>query len=142
MGGFTVNSGTNSAAWNTIRFRPDVNQQWTATELGINLTKGPLNLVSKEFRMPKLLRTSLAVDKVIGDGWRVSVEGLFSKNINEIYYTNINILPPTVLHWAPEAEWFIRQRLIFLSVQTVRILMMPLFCSAITGAKKDSLTIL
>ncbi|MEO6916500.1 MAG: carboxypeptidase regulatory-like domain-containing protein [Chitinophagaceae bacterium] len=94
VGGFTVNSGTNAAAWNTIRFRPDINKQWTAAELGINLTKGPLNLVSKQFRMPKLLRTSLAVDKVLGDGWRVSVEGLVSKNVNEITYTNINILPP------------------------------------------------
>ena len=95
IGGFTVNSSTNAAAWNNIRFRPDPANQYRAADLGLSLTKGPLNLISKTFRMPKLMRTSLAVDKTFGEGWRVSVEGLFSKNINEIYYTNINILPPT-----------------------------------------------
>jgi outer membrane receptor for ferrienterochelin and colicin len=93
IGGLTVNSATNAAAWNNIRFRPDPNNQPKAADLGLSLSKGPLNLISKRFSMPKLTRTSLAVDKVFGNGWKVSVEGLFSKNINEVNYTNINILP-------------------------------------------------
>lgn len=94
IGGFTVSSAVNSAAWNNIRFNPDPNNQPKAAALGLSLTKGPLNLISKDFRMPKLMRTSLAMDKVFANGWKVSLEGLFSKNVNEINYTNINILPP------------------------------------------------
>ncbi|NKQ99566.1 hypothetical protein GUJ74_24420, partial len=44
--------------------------------------------------MPKLLRASLAVDKKFTDGWSATMEGIFSRNINEVNYTNINILPP------------------------------------------------
>ena len=34
--------------------------------------------------MNKVFRTSLAVDKNLGSRWRLSVEGIFTKNINEI----------------------------------------------------------
>ena len=94
VGGFTA-SGT---ALSTIRYRWDPSNPlgsiYTANSVGVSLTKGPLNLISKDFRMPKLWRMSLAVDKKFGDGWSSTIEGMFSKNINEINYTNINILPP------------------------------------------------
>ena len=94
VGGYSAN-GT---ALNTIRFRWNpsdiVGSVWTPTQVGQGFTKGPLNLISKDFRMPKLLRTSLGVDKNFGNGWLGSVEALVSRNINEIYYTNINLLPP------------------------------------------------
>lgn len=101
VGGFTASG----AALSQVRFRwnpNDINNSiWTANNLGISLTKGPLNLISQDFRMPKLLRTSLAVDKKLGDGWSATLEGMFSRNINEINYTNINILPPAGTSVAP-----------------------------------------
>ncbi len=96
QGGYTASSTSNPAALNTIRFRPDPNNQWRPSEVGINVTKGGLNLISAEFKQPKIFRTSLAFDKKFGDGWNGTIEGLFTKNINEIYYTNINLLPPTI----------------------------------------------
>ena len=45
--------------------------------------------------MNKVFRTSLAVDKNLGKGWKATLEGVFTKNINEIDYKNISILPPT-----------------------------------------------
>jgi hypothetical protein len=95
QGSFTANSSQNAAALNTIRFRPDPSNQWRAGDVGISLSKGGLNLVSKEFKLPKVFRTSLAFDKQFGKGWTISTEGIFTHNVNEIYYTNINILPPT-----------------------------------------------
>ena len=95
QGSFTANAQQNSAALNTIRFRPDPYNQWRASDVGISLSKGGLNLVSKEFRLPKVFRTSLAFDKQYGNGWSTTLEGMYTKNVNEIYYTNINILPPT-----------------------------------------------
>lgn len=99
-----VNQGgysANAAALSIIRFRPNPYGQWKANEVGISLSKGPLNLISEEFKLPKLFRTSLAVDKKFGNGWSGTIEGLLSKNINEIYYTNINLLPPTGVSLGP-----------------------------------------
>lgn len=104
VGGYTASS----AALNIIRFRWNssdiVNSVWTPSQVGQGFTKGPLNLISKNFRMPKLWRTSLGVDKNLGSGWTGSIEGLFSKNVNEIFYTNINILPPIGTSVGPGAR--------------------------------------
>ena len=90
VGGYSANA----TQLNTIRFRPDPNNQWTPAQVGAGVTKGPLNLVAAEFSTPKLFRTSIALDKKFGNGWSGTLEGIFSKNLNEIYYTNINLLPP------------------------------------------------
>lgn len=101
VGGYTANT----AALNIIRFRwnpSDIaGSVWTPTQVGQGFTKGPLNLISKDFKMPKLLRTSLAFDKNLGKGWSGTFEILVSRNINEIYYTNINILPPIGISVGP-----------------------------------------
>src|SRR6266487_1031816 len=101
QGSFTANSSQNSNALNTIRFRPDPNNQWRASDVGITLSKGGLNLISKEFKLPKVFRASLGFDRQFGNGWTTTGEGLFTRNINEIYYTNINILPPVGTSVAP-----------------------------------------
>ncbi len=90
IGGFTASTSSNSAAWNNVRFRSNPNGQWTASELGIGLNKGGLNLISENFRNPRIFRTSLAIDKKFQHGWSTTIEGLFSKNVNEIFYTNLN----------------------------------------------------
>jgi outer membrane receptor for ferrienterochelin and colicin len=94
VGGYSANT----AALNIIRFRWNpadvVGSVWTPTQVNQGFTKGPLNLISKEFKMPKLARASLAFDKNLGNGWSSTFEVLVSKNLNEVYYTNINILPP------------------------------------------------
>jgi hypothetical protein len=97
QGGFSANA----TALSTIKFRSNPYGQWRANEVGISLSKGPLNLISEEFKLPKLFRASLAADKKFGNGWSGTIEGLFSKNINEIYYTNINLLPPTAVSLGP-----------------------------------------
>jgi len=94
IGGYTANASQNTAALNTIRFRSDPYNQWKPQEVGISVTKGGLNLISEEFKQPKIMRASLGIDKRVGDGWTFTVEGVLTKNINEIYYTNINIKAP------------------------------------------------
>jgi outer membrane receptor for ferrienterochelin and colicin len=96
QGGFTVSSSQNSTVFNQdlIRFRPDPMNQYRASDFNINLSKGGLNLISANFRLPKVFRTTLAFDKQLGRNWTFTMEGVYSKNINETYYTNINILPP------------------------------------------------
>jgi outer membrane receptor for ferrienterochelin and colicin len=78
-------------------FRPDPYKQYTATDFGISLAnaKGQIDLMSKKFKLPQIFRTSLAMDKKFGNGWAFTTEVLYSKNLQEIYYQNVNILPPT-----------------------------------------------
>ena len=94
IGGFTVSATSFPTAWNLIRFRSDVDAQWRASELGIGLTKGGLNLISKEFKNPRVFRSSLAIDKKLSNGWTSTLEVLYSKNINEVFYTNLSAQAP------------------------------------------------
>lgn len=96
-GGYTVSSSVNTSVYNQniIRFVPT---PYTPAQLGISLdnAKGQLNLISKKFKMPKVFRASLAFDKNIGKGWSFTLENVLTKNINDIYYQNVNLLPPTL----------------------------------------------
>lgn len=96
-GGMYNNNGFYQANFSvnnpTIAFRPDPYGQYRAADLGATVPKGALNLVSSRFKLPKVFRTSFAIDKQLGDGWTVSLEGSYTKNVNEVYYTNINLAP-------------------------------------------------
>ncbi|MDB5201328.1 MAG: outer rane receptor for ferrienterochelin and colicin [Ferruginibacter sp.] len=94
-GGYTISSSSNANLLPLVKFRQTA---YTPAELGLNISnaKGQLNLISKEFKMPKIFRASVAFDKRLGSGWSVSVENMITKNINDIYYQNINLLPPTL----------------------------------------------
>jgi hypothetical protein len=94
-GGFSASSSQNAAALALIKYREN---PYTPQELGIaaSSSKGTLVITSKEFKMPKVFRTSIAFDKRIGSGWSFSLENMFTKNINDISYTNVNLLPPSL----------------------------------------------
>lgn len=88
-----------------MTFRSNPNGQYNATDLGLGINnKGELNLISEEFSLPKLWRTSLAIDKRFGKGWTFTVEGIFSKNIREIDYTQVNILPAALKSVGPDVR--------------------------------------
>ena len=48
-------------------------------------------LVSHNFKYPTTLKTSLAVDKKLPDNWVITGEFSYSKDINAVYYSNINL---------------------------------------------------
>ena len=104
VGGYTANATALAA----IRFRwnpSDINGSvYTPQQVGQGFTKGPLNLLAKEFKMPKVFRSSLGIDKNLGKGWVTTVEALYTKNVNEIAYTNINLLPPIGTSVGPGAR--------------------------------------
>ena len=107
-GGIYNNNGVSVGSYSVnnpnIPFRADPLGQYSTQELGIGITKGSMNLISSSFKLPKLFRTSFAVDKRFGNGWSTTFEAILSKNINEIYYTNFNILPPTLNAVGPDAR--------------------------------------
>lgn len=48
-------------------------------------------LVDKNFKYPSVLKTNLAIDKKLPDDWTVTLEGSYSKDINNVYYSNLNL---------------------------------------------------
>lgn len=93
IGGIDLNPPTASQ---NITFRADPFNQYTSEDFGISLanSKGQVDLIAEDFRLPKLWRASLAMDKRLGQGWTLTLEAIYSKNMNEIDYKNVNILPP------------------------------------------------
>lgn len=110
IGGFSANL----SQLGKIRFRSDPFRQWTPRDFNSAGNKEPLNLISEKFSMPELFRVSLAAEKKWSD-WITSVELMFSKNVNEIRYTNLNLLPPIGTAEGPD------RRFIYPDVNNARI---------------------
>ena len=51
-----------------------------------------VNLVDPNFELPRVLRTTLGYDRDLFFGIRASAEVLWSKNLEDVYYTNVNKL--------------------------------------------------
>ncbi len=56
-----------------------------------SLASGDINLIDKNFKYPQIFRMNLAVDKKLFAGFTGTVEFIYSKNINEVMFQNINI---------------------------------------------------
>jgi hypothetical protein len=52
-----------------------------------------INVIDKNFKFPQVFRANLAADRKLGAGFVATVEVLFTKNINNANYTNLNISP-------------------------------------------------
>jgi len=48
-------------------------------------------VTSNNFKYPTVMKTSLAVDKKLGDDWIATVEASYSKDINAVYFSNLNL---------------------------------------------------
>ena len=73
-------------------FEPDVNNQ---RNVGGAATTSEINVVDEDFRIPQVARFNLAGDFKIPLGLVVTLEGIYSKTMNNIAYSDINLLPAT-----------------------------------------------
>ncbi len=48
-------------------------------------------LTDNNFKYPSVIKTSLAADKKFKHDWVITVEGTYTKDINAVYYSNINL---------------------------------------------------
>jgi hypothetical protein len=53
-----------------------------------------LNLIARNFKYPAVFRSSLVASKKLWKNWTFSIEGIFTKNIRDVAFRNVNILPP------------------------------------------------
>lgn len=71
-----------------VTFIGDVQEQYTYSEPTV--PSGAMNLFTNDFKYPQVLRGNLAYDTKIGNGWTASVEGIYTKTLNNVLYENIN----------------------------------------------------
>ncbi|MDQ8051407.1 MAG: carboxypeptidase regulatory-like domain-containing protein [Pedobacter sp.] len=89
FGGTGLLTQSVSAGVGTGTFIQDVNNQQAAG--GSATTTSQISLIDKNFRLPQVLRANLAVDFKLPAGIQATVEGLYSKTVNNISYKNLNI---------------------------------------------------
>ena len=53
-----------------------------------------INLVRNDFKLPQVWRSNLAVDFRLPGDVVATLEGIYSKTVNDIYYKDINLVPP------------------------------------------------
>ena len=80
-----------------VNFRPDIDNQYTNPNASV--PSGQVDLFTKGFKYPQIFRTNLAYDFELPYGIQTTVEGLFTKTINNVEYTNINSDPTVDFTW-------------------------------------------
>ena len=75
----------------TRPFHPDPNHYKPASVTGAPATSYELALTDPNFRFPKLWRTDIGVDKLLPFGWVGTVEYMFNRDIDGVYYINANL---------------------------------------------------
>ncbi|OQP52125.1 hypothetical protein A4H97_25900 [Niastella yeongjuensis] len=95
VGGISFSASATNPMPAKIKFQPDVNSQYTPLDFGqtVKVPSGEIDLIAKNLKLPKVLKTSIGVDKTFGDGFNLSADLLFQKNINEIIYINALAAP-------------------------------------------------
>ncbi|MEP6673892.1 MAG: carboxypeptidase regulatory-like domain-containing protein [Ferruginibacter sp.] len=72
-----------------VPFSPEPNTYRPAA--GAANTSYSVALVDNDFKYPSVLKTSLAVDKKFKHDWIITLEGTYTKDINAVYYSNVNL---------------------------------------------------
>jgi len=98
-GGSYTNNGVNiggvyhKSIWGTdILFNPTWDNQYKAVDFGGTDAAygGQVDLFAEDFKFPQMFRASLAVDQKLPWGMIGTLEGLYTKTINNVTYFNLN----------------------------------------------------
>ena len=96
-GGIFIRNGLNSAfnigvlTGQPIYNNPD---DWVANLASTASPTGDVDLFTEDFKYPQIFRSSLAVDQNLGDGLNATLEATYTKTLNNIDVTNVNIKGP------------------------------------------------
>ncbi|WP_422362013.1 TonB-dependent receptor [Reichenbachiella sp.] len=101
-GGTYNNNGVNNGflflgSWfaTTPTFEPNVNNQPVGAAPGSGVNEGNVDLFAPDFKLPSVMKVNVGLDKKLPFwGLMGSVEVMYNKNINAIYYQNLNIGDP------------------------------------------------
>ncbi len=83
-------------------FHPDPNRYKPTTVTGAPASSYELAFTDPKFKFPQIWRTNIAVDQKLPFGFIGTLEGLYSKDVNGIYYINANLVKPTATFSGPD----------------------------------------
>src|SRR5688572_2437610 len=67
----------------------------TIAEKGGTIPRSSIAVTSTDFKNPQLLRGNLAVDRALGNGFTLTLEGIYSKTLNDVLPKDLNLVEPT-----------------------------------------------
>lgn len=95
-GGAYNNNGVNRGTFlgDDFAFEPAIDKQLPG-DVDVNnpTPSGDIDLFVEDFKIPQVAKFNLAVDHKLGNGLVATVEGLYTKFINNVYYQNVNLKP-------------------------------------------------
>ncbi len=93
--GFNI-SGTRLRGDDAPVFNPDVNNQPPGpVDLNNPTPGGQIDLFADDFKLPQVFKADIAVDQKLPWGLVGTVEFLFTKTINNVFYQSLNLRPST-----------------------------------------------
>ena len=93
-GGMFIRNGLNSSFSGVFGpFQPKP-EDWRNL-LNLDSPSGDVDLFVEDFKYPQIFRTSLAVDQKLPGGFVLTLEGLYTKTLNDIDIKNVNLRPTT-----------------------------------------------
>lgn len=95
FGSFDLNSRAN--ATNVGDPITDGAKQWAFANGQANRTQ--IDLIDDGFKMPKVWRSTLAVDKNVG-GYKLTAEAMYTKTLRDLKFQQINIVEDNPIHFA------------------------------------------
>ncbi len=97
----TTGIGITNLSASNVTFNPDPNNPPKNFPPGTSAIT--VNGIDPDFKFPKVLRSTLAYDRELPFGIRGSIEGMFTKTVEDVFYYNINKVPSgsTTFYGAP-----------------------------------------
>ena len=80
-----------------VTFIADVNNQYTNPNFTV--PSGDINIFTKDFKFPQVLRGNLALDTKLPGDITATIEGIYTKTLNNVVYTNVNSDPEIKFNW-------------------------------------------
>lgn len=91
-GSYSTGSSAASATplSNGVIYDPNPFNQADNIPTGATIGRGPINIVDRNFKLPQVFRTNIAVDKQLPWGLVGTIEAIYSKTYNNINFINLN----------------------------------------------------
>lgn len=100
--GLTVGRVTQSDVPGGAKFNADVNTQYENPNFKI--PSGQYDLFTKDFKYPQVLKGNLGVDLKLPLGFNLSLEGVYTKIVNNVVYTQINSDTAAAFRWTGSGD--------------------------------------
>lgn len=97
---------TNDAQLQNYKFNsnPDAHAENFPRTTGTVPNNANLVFTNPNFKFPQVWRSNLAVDKTLGAGFNLTMEAMFTKDVNAVYMRNANLRTPDTVFAGPDAR--------------------------------------